>query len=305
MLPRFFRCLGALSSLTLLFSVSSFAFAQFAFVQVAFAQEEMMEETPEESPMEEMEDLELPAPVIGDLNGDGVVETDAFGDSITRGVGDFVSVGEEVESVGVPAGEAGYPLRIERLLGIPVSNLGIPGERLATQGLVRFAEAQPSRRPDVIIISGGSNDAIDQVPTADYQRSVQTMINIARATGTLPVLAGVPETCCEHSGLNLFIRPYNTVLRTLAAVNEIPFADIEHGYTNTCGGNSECFLLNLPEGLHPNEAGYDVSAEVILASLLGIDIFAPDGPNLLAQALGLPAGSIRTVPDATPVTPSS
>ncbi len=280
-------------------------FFLFCAVPTAFAQEETPTETPEEMPTEEMEVLELPEPVIGDLNGDGVVQTDAFGDSITRGVGDFVSVGEEVESVGVPSGEAGYPLRIELLLGIPVSNLGIPGERLATRGLVRFAESQPDRRPDVVIISGGSNDAIDQVPATDYQRSVQTMINIARATGTLPVLAGVPETCCEHSGLNAFIRPYNSVLRTLAAVNEIPFADIERGYLNTCGGDSDCFLLNRPEGLHPNETGYDVSAEVILASLLGIDIFAPDGPDLLAQALGLPAGSVQTVPDPAPVTPES
>ncbi len=255
--------------------------------------------------MEEEAPAALPPPLIGDLNGNGSVETDAFGDSLTRGVGDFIFPGEDVEFVGTPAGEAGYPLRIELLLGLPVSNLGEPGERLATQGLVRFAQTQPERRPDVVIISGGTNDAIDQVLTTDYQRSVQTMINIARATGSVPVLAGIPETCCDDSGLNLLINPYNGVLATLAVINDIAFADIQHAYSNTCRGVTPCFLLNQPEGIHPNESGYDVSGEVIVATLLGIDIFAPDGPSLLAQALGVDPASIQTIPDPGTVAPAS
>jgi lysophospholipase L1-like esterase len=256
----------------------------------------------DESPL-----LPLPAPLIGDLNGDGIVQTDAFGDSITRGVGDFAAPGEVVESASRPTGEAGYPLRLELLLGIPVSNLGVPGERLTTRGLVRFAQNQPSRRPDVVLISGGTNDAIDQLAQTDYQRSVQTMINIARATGTLPVLVGIPETCCEASGILENIRAFNNTLATLAFVNEIALADVQHAYRNTCRGSSKCFLLNIPEGTHPNEAGYDVSAEVVIATLLNIDIFAPDGPSLLEQALALEPGSVKTIPDPTPVstTPTS
>ena len=41
--------------------------------------------------------------------------------------------------------------------------------------------------------------------------------------------------------------------------------------------------------------------EVVTATLLGINIFAPDGPQLLELALNLPPGSIKTVPDPIPV----
>jgi hypothetical protein len=59
--------------------------------------------------------------------------------------------------------------------------------------------------------------------------------------------------------------------------------------------------MNLPEGLHPNSSGYDVVGEAVVASLLNIDLFAPEGPATLETALSLVPGTIITVPDAEPV----
>lgn len=250
--------------------------------------------------MEEEPMLELPEPLLGDINGDGVVTIDAFGDSITRGVGDGTFPGDEVEEASRPVGEAGYPLRLELALGLPVSNLGDPGERLSREGLVRFIESIPVRRPDIVIVSGGSNDAIDQINPSDFFRSVQTMINVARAAGVTPVLASAPPACCQASGFTPFIEAYDRQFVDLAVINEVEIADVGRGYFNTCRDLETCFLLNRPEGLHPNSEGYDVSSEIIMATLLGIDLFAPDGPALLEQALGLPAGSVKTQPDDVP-----
>jgi len=57
------------------------------------------------------------------LNNDGKILLMAFGDSITAGVGD----GPGAENF--PRPPAGYPLRLQSLLGLPVVNDGDPGER--------------------------------------------------------------------------------------------------------------------------------------------------------------------------------
>jgi lysophospholipase L1-like esterase len=250
--------------------------------------------TPEPTPA-----ADLPPPLLFDVNGNGSINIAAFGDSITRGVGDFNAVGDDVEHATTPSGEAGYPLRVERLLSIPVHNLGDPGERLSTQGLLRFAEIIPSLAPDFVAIGGGTNDALDQIYSSDFYRSVQTMINIAKAFNIEPILVTAPPACCGRTSLNPFLQAYNNEMRTLAVVNEIPVADVYHAYENTCRISS-CHLLNQPEGVHPNTEGYDVSGEVVTATLLQINIFDPTGPSLLEQALSLPTGTIATVPDPAP-----
>ena len=245
--------------------------------------------------------LELPMPILADLNGDGQVKITAFGDSLTRGTGDFTAPNQDVQEVSRPQGDAGYPLRVENWLHVPVFNLGRPGEVFTTDGLPRFAQLVPHQGVDFVVVSGGSNDAFQMIFRSDYAQAAQTILNIARASGIQPIIATVPPVCCQHIGEQRFINEYNEVLRILGPVNGIPVADIDHAYQNTCNGNiTSCALLNRPEGLHPNSAGYDVSAEAITATLLNINLFAPDGPALLAQALQVPVTSIRTVPDPTP-----
>ena len=252
---------------------------------------------PSATPVPTATPLPLPPPVIGDLNGDGLINAIAFGDSLTRGVGDGSDPGEEVIEASIPGGEAGYPLRVELSLGISVSNFGDPGERLSTAGLTRFAATVPDQSADVVIIGGGTNDGIDGLDTEEFFNSVQTMINIAYATGKQPILITAPPTCCDGPGINSSIDAFNGIFQSLAIINDIPLADIRRAFNNTCRSPNSCFLLNRPEGVHPNSAGYDVAAEVVMATLLGIDIFSPDGPTLLEQALDVGLGTVITRPD--------
>lgn len=236
------------------------------------------------------------APLLRDVNGDGSVNILAFGDSLTRGVGDFTSPDEEDAPLTFPEGEAGYPLRVERLLGVGVENFGSPGEQFNDTGLQRYIDALRRSFRDIAIFSEGANDARTPISGGTFFNLTQLAVNVTRAMGSQPVLMTIVPTCCGHSFLSPSIDLYNGISRAIAIANEIPIADVNRGYRNTCNVGS-CYLLNLQEGLHPNSEGYDVMGEIVAATLLQINIFAPDGPALLAQALGLPPGSIKTVPD--------
>ena len=239
--------------------------------------------------------------LLSDVNGDGVVKIAAFGDSVTRGTGDYNSVGAYILNALNPSGEAGYPLRVERLLGVPVANLGQVGESCSDTGIYRFASVVPGLDADVVVISEGINDADSQTNPQWVYLALQAMINITRASGKTPVLATITPACCVSSTIGYWVTLYNPGIRELAVVNDIALADINHAYTNTCNAGN-CYLLNLPEGLHPNSSGYDVSAEAVLAAMLGIPLFSPDGAAQLETALNLAPGSVITKPD--PVTPS-
>jgi len=238
--------------------------------------------------------------LLQDNNGDGVVTIAAFGDSITRGEGDFQSPDTRTDEAADPGRrEASYPLRIESYLGVPVTNLGVSGESVIEGGESRFIRTILQVHPDVVIIAEGSNDGRIPAFPGQIYRAFQKMINVAHAIGVTPVISTITPVCCGHAFLQGFLDTYNPQIRLLAAVNGIALADNDHAFRNTCDiGN--CRLITRNEGLHPNIEGYDVMGESEIAALLNINLFAPDGPTLLAQAIGIPPTAVRTVPDPVP-----
>ena len=236
---------------------------------------------------------------VQDYNQDGKIEIVAFGDSITRGVGDFVAPGEDVPVAPSVHGAAGYPMRIESYFALTVDNEGVPGESISGDGVSRFASIIPELRPDIVLIAEGANDGFSFLTAGGYFHDLQTLINIARVVGAQPVLSSILPPCCDHSGLLPYVTTYNEQIRQLAVINAAPMADIWRAWTTTCSDVSDCNLLNRPDGLHPNTLGYDVMAETFMAAMLKIDLFAADGAQKLEAALSLPAGTVKTKPDTS------
>lgn len=232
--------------------------------------------------------------LLQDVNLDGSIEMLAFGDSITRGVGDTYNPGAEItEILPTPEGEAGYPLRLENWLKVPVSNRGVRGEFMTDGGVFRFASTIAASNADYVIISEGANDTFLLATANLVRRDLQAMINMTRAMGKEPILMTIPGACCNRYGSRLFIDSYNSQYRDLAAINNVTLSDVNKSFTYVCPGDGEgCRLFNLPEGLHPNRLGYDAVAQGIIASLYGIDLLSPGGDAELSQALGLPQESI-------------
>ena len=190
-------------------------------------------------------------------------------------------------------GSGGYPARLASLLNIPAANQGRSGERLVDAGWQRFAGTLLAHRGDVVGIEEAANDAVDEITPADrYGRALQRLINVTRALGREPLMITTPLPCCEDFGYRPYIAAFNAEMKRVAGLNSVRVADVERAWRTSCSSPAACEYFVLPDGLHPNSAGYDLMAQTIAAALLEIDAFTDGGAAALEAALGLPAGSV-------------
>jgi len=115
----------------------------------------------------------------------------------------------------------------------------------------------------------GSNDAVHRIEGGQYRAAVQRVINVARAEGKQMVLATLVPPTGFRDDLLPYTNLYSRIIRDLGAINDLTVADVEQRFLTDCSDLNSCSLLNVPEGLHPNTAGYDVLAQVIQMALDG------------------------------------
>lgn len=193
-----------------------------------------------------------------DVNGDGQIVILAFGDSITRGVGDGTSDRSTPALV-----IAGYPARLGATLGLTVRNAGQPGER-AVNGVPRLNDTlRESPDVDYVILLEGINDLSNDEPPENVLGSLRAMINVVLGMGRIPVIGTLVPICCQES---FVIDPAEVAfvsegIRGLGAELQIDVIDFFEGF----GGvfyDPASGQLHVPEGLHPTPFGYDVMAEL-------------------------------------------
>jgi lysophospholipase L1-like esterase len=229
---------------------------------------------------------------LRDVNGDGVVRLAAFGDSITYGVGGSHDAGESVEDITSSGLKGGYPDRVEHYLGVPVYNLGVPGEIMTEEGVSRFPRQIVGLNADFVVIMEGSNDAFHQKSAEAYSRSLQRMINVAVADNKEAVLLTIVPPVASRASLAGFTDAYSGVVRDLARVNDVLLVDVAQAFKDACPVLDQCRFLNIPEGLHPNRTGYEALGQLVAGSLLGIDAQEPNSAAQLAAVLGIPLNSV-------------
>ena len=195
---------------------------------------------------------------LDDVNHDGRIVVLAFGDSITRGVGDGPRPSD------TPPGSGGYPLRLQNLLGVTVINDGSSGER-TTDGLPRLQRDVADTHPDYAILLEGTNDLLGNESSTRAVDNMRSMIQSVHAAGAVPILGTIPPFCCdiEDGHPRSATLSYNDALRALAASEGVMLVDF---YGAFAGGPEAAYdasrgLIHQPEGIHPTAAGYDVMAE--------------------------------------------
>lgn len=174
-----------------------------------------------------------------------------FGDSLTAGHG-------------LPAA-ASFPSLLqrrldERLLSCKAYNYGVSGETSAG-GRQRLAAVLARHPVDVFVLALGANDGIRGIAVRETTHNLQFIIDgvLRQYPAAQLVLAGLefPFDLGPLGGHRLahYATEFKSLFRTLADKNSLPFIPF---LLQGVLGHRE---LNLPDGVHPNEAGQKVVAE--------------------------------------------
>ena len=189
--------------------------------------------------------------LAGEAAGAGVVKVLLLGDSLTEGQG--------------VAEDATYAANLERELkalgrtDIIIRNAGLGGSTSAS-GLSRLRwHLKEKPPPDILVLALGPNDGLRGLDTGAMKRNLRAVVRLAAEKKMKVLLAGMKIP--PNYGRDYAAR-FQAVFAELAReerVALIPFL---------LEGVAADPELNLPDGIHPNEAGYRVVAATVLKHLL-------------------------------------
>lgn len=157
--------------------------------------------------------------------------------------------------------EAAYPALVGREMAarnrpIRVLNAGRGGDKVA-QGLDRLAGVL-HRKPDVVVIALGINDALRGTNVGDAERDLRRIVSEAKAQGAIVVLAGVVVPAVLTSA---HARQFEAMYARVADAEHVEFVpDLLAG----AGGRPEQMF---PDAIHPNASGHHRLAENVLPAV--------------------------------------
>jgi lysophospholipase L1-like esterase len=151
----------------------------------------------------------------------------------------------------------------------PVVNRGI-GAQTSAQMLVRFRADVVALRPQVVHILAGTNDVAGNngpLRPRDFQNNVESMVEIARASGIRVVLGSIPPSASFNWQPALKPAPrivaLNEWMRDYARRNGLGYVDYHHALR---GPQDELNPALGNDGVHPNRDGYAVMRKLAEAA---------------------------------------
>ena len=159
----------------------------------------------------------------------------AFGDSLVSGVG---------------SSGGGFVELLSEQLGMPITNLGVPGDTTAT-GLARIDELD-QYTPKVVMVLLGGNDYLKRIDSSETFSNLALIIEEIHNRGAIVLLLGVRG--------GLLFDNFDTEFKKLGRTY-----DVAH-VPNVLDGLVENPAL-MTDRIHPNDAGYAIIAERILPVL--------------------------------------
>lgn len=149
-----------------------------------------------------------------------------------------------------------FNLAAERF-NIDYINRGINGD--TTDGMLsRFDSDILRYKPSHVIIMGGTNDAYAGIAVNQVINNIQAMVQLAFENAIFPCI-GLPIPCNELAEEKL-LGQYREEMRQIARANNIEIIDFHKSMVDDSGVNIKAGLHW--DGVHPNNAGYEVMAGV-------------------------------------------
>lgn len=168
----------------------------------------------------------------------------ALGDSLTEGYG--------------LSKEEAYPALLQQRLQrfyprVRIINAGVSGSTSASAE--SRLQWQLKNKPHLLFLALGANDGLRGLNTDAMKKNLQKAIDLAQANKVHVVLAGMR---IPMNYGNDYRQKYEAVFSDLAKSNKIDFVPF---LLDGVAMNKD---LNLPDGIHPNSAGYKLMADKLL-----------------------------------------
>lgn len=186
--------------------------------------------------------------------------------SLLRAETTILMLGDSLtEGTGLKKNQA-YPYLVEQKLraqgfsSIKVINAGVSGSTSAS-ALSRLKWHLRST-PEILLLALGANDGLRGLSTAQMKRNLAKTIKLALSKGVRVVLAGMkmpPNYGAEYT------REFEKVFYQLAKEYDVVFIPF---LLEGVAGDPK---LNFPDGLHPNERGHQIIAELVYKTLVKLE----------------------------------
>jgi len=168
----------------------------------------------------------------------------ALGDSLTEGYG--VSKSSSYPALLQKRLEKDYP-------GIVIVNAGISGATTASG--VSNLKWQLKKPFDLLILCLGGNDGLRGLPLQNSKKNLSKTLKLAKENGVKVILAGMKIPL--NYGVK-YRKEFEKIYQDLAKEHNVSFIPF---LLKGVGGVK---ALNLPDGIHPNEKGYEKVVDNVL-----------------------------------------
>lgn len=189
----------------------------------------------------------LLTPFLGSANSDTPKKLLALGDSLTEGYG--------------VARDKAYPALVESKLkqagqNWQVINAGISGS--TSSSAANRLKWQLRQKPDAMILALGANDGLRGLKISETEKNLSTAIEMAQKEGVRVFLFGMklPTNYGDD-----YRKDFEAMFQRVAKKYNVPHLPF---FLDRVAGDPK---LNLPDGIHPNEKGYEIVAENVFKFL--------------------------------------
>jgi len=174
----------------------------------------------------------------------------------------IVAIGDSV-TYGFPySPEQSWLYFTAKELAIEQVNSGVNGD--TTSGMLsRFASDVCRHKPSYVIIMGGTNDAYEGLEVSQVVGNIKKMVQLARDNQITPII-GLPIPCNDWSA-EILLGEYREAMQEYAVNNGLNYIDFYAAVVDEETAEIKSGLHC--DGVHPNEAGYRVMADVAIKAL--------------------------------------